>query len=254
MFYTWSRHPGTIPLVFVHGFTGGPDVWESIAPSLAKEQTAVGLVLPGHGPTAPVVDSFDGAVDAVAAAIRNASLIGCHMVGYSLGARLTLGLMVRHPDLVRRATLMGANPGLESVAERQARAASDARWVALLRDQGIAAFVAAWARQPLFASQTRSLSPTALAQQEARRLQHDPAGLARALETMGLAVMPNYWPALPTLRVPIRVVVGADDAKFMALGQRAVGLLPDAERVVLANCGHNPVLEAPQAVIDLTAA
>ena len=41
-----------------------------------------------------------------------------HLVGYSMGARLALGILAEHPELwedgtIRGATLIGVNPGLE---------------------------------------------------------------------------------------------------------------------------------------------
>jgi pimeloyl-ACP methyl ester carboxylesterase len=48
--------------------------------------------------------------------------------------------------------------------------------------------------------------------------------------------------------MPATVLVGADDAKFVALAQRLTHALPNAELVVVADAGHGLPREAPEAV------
>ena len=173
-----------------------------------------------------------------------------HLCGYSLGARVALGLLVKHPELFSRATLLSVHPGLQSLAERQARAAADERWVEILHQDGLAEFLQKWEQQPLFATQA-ALPAAVLAAQEAVRRRHSSKGLARSLRTLGLAHMPDYWPALPALTLPVRLVVGALDEKFTALADRAAEILPHAEVTRLPGVGHNVLLEAPDAVCAL---
>jgi pimeloyl-ACP methyl ester carboxylesterase len=49
--------------------------------------------------------------------------------------------------------------------------------------------------------------------------------------------------------MPVTVLVGDRDAKFLALRERMVALLPDAE-LVIAPGGHGLPLENPAAVAD----
>jgi 2-succinyl-6-hydroxy-2,4-cyclohexadiene-1-carboxylate synthase len=187
--------------------------------------------------------TFDDEVDRIAREIRR-ERVPVDLIGYSLGARTALGLLVRHPELVRRAALIGPNPGLESDAARVERAAADARWIRLLEEGGICEFVDRWEALPLFATQT-SLPLHALEAQRRERLAHDPRGLARSLGVTGLAAMPNLWPALADLVTPVTWVTGALDAKFLALAERAAALCPKASRVVVEEAGHNVPLEQP---------
>ena len=252
MLHTWSHHPGTLPLVLLHGYTGSVASWDRVAKGLAHDCTVLGAELPGHADTAPpIFGGFDANVEAVVAAITSVGLRQVNLAGYSLGARIALGIAVRHPELVARMTLFGVNPGLENEAERQARAAGDHLWIELLRDQGIGAFVQAWERQPLFGSQVRHLSSADRTHQHQRRLQHNAQALAHSLETTGLSAMPNYWLALPDIHLPVHLVAGADDSKFSRIATRAQALLPEARLTLLPDCGHNPIIEAPSAVVQL---
>lgn len=216
-------------VAYLHGFLGDPAVWDGIRDGGAA------LPLPGHG-GGPVRATWDANLAAVADAITRGG--GCDVVvGYSLGARVALGLVAtgRAP----RALLVSVNPGIDN-AERATRRASDAAWAARLRTSPLAGVLDAWEAQPLFATQVRA-SAEARASRRARRLTFDPAELARSLEVMGLAEMPDYRPSIDAARITL--LAGADDAKYVALARA----LP-APLVVVPGAGHDPTLEAPAAL------
>lgn len=216
---------------WLHGFLGDPEVWAEVTRQLSADRTDVPLALPGHG-GGPVQPTWRANLEVVAAA-----LAGCDVViGYSLGARVAAGLVAA--GAVPRAVLISLNPGI-SDAERPARRASDATWAARLRTEGLAAFLDAWEAQPLFATAARA--PAALrSARRARRLTHDPAQLARSLDVMGLAEMPDYRDEIDAR---CHVIAGADDPKYVALAC-ALG----APHELIAGSGHDPTLEQPAAL------
>lgn len=246
----------TAPLVLLHGYTGGPAAWDAVAARLEDDGARVlRPALLGHdGGVPPPLPAgaapFETEVDRLAAELRRAGTAGAHLAGYSLGGRVALGLLVRHGDLWSRATLLGAHPGLASERERRRRAAEDAVWIALLRRQGLEAFVAAWETRPLFASQA-DLPSGVLRDQAALRRRHHPEGLAAALERLGLGVMPDWRPHLGGVSVPVTVVAGERDGRFLALAREMAALLPRARLVELAGVGHNPLVEDPAAVAGI---
>ncbi|MCU0309164.1 MAG: alpha/beta fold hydrolase [Thermoleophilia bacterium] len=246
------RRPGVGRMALLHGFTGHPASWEPVVDALAAPGLVVAPFLPGHDPEAPRTSQhgFEEVVDALAAALGALHPGPWRLAGYSLGARVALGLLVRAPELWADAVLIGVNPGIEDEASRRTRLAEDARRAGVLRERGVVAFVEEWERLPLLATQAE-LPAAATAAQRARRLAHDAEGLARSLEVLGLGAMPNCWPALPGIQVPVWVVVGERDQRFAPLAARAAGLLPAGELVVVPGVGHNVVLEAPGAVSAL---
>lgn len=209
--------------VLLHGFAGDPASWEDVP--IAGERIA----LPGHLGGGPVERDWAANLAAIAARIGPCDVA----IGYSLGARVTLGLVAG--GHAQRGILISGNPGIAE-AERAARRAGDAAWAQLARDRGIAAFIDAWQAQPLFATQARAPAER-LAARRARRLALDPAQLARSLETMGLAEMPDYR---ATVDHRFGVIVGAEDARYVAIARA----LP-APVEVIADCGHDPLLEQP---------
>lgn len=249
-------------LVFLHGFVGHADSWQPVLQLLSPNQRTLLPLLLGHqrAPQPLTLDSeqldpatsFQREVARLAELIAAAQLTDVHLVGYSLGARLALGLLTQHPKLFARATLIGVNPGLshDDIAGRAERIATDEAWAQLLLTQGLAAFLQKWQAQPLFASQAR-LPTLVLQQQQSARQHHYPQGLALALRALGLGHMPDFWPLLPQVRQPVQLVVGALDDKFVSLAKKAQTVLPSASLHVVPDVGHNAVLEAPAAVAAL---
>lgn len=219
-------------LALLHGFAGDPAAWDVTRAAL-PDCDARAVALPGHG-GGPVLPTWDANVAAIAAAIGSVDAV----VGYSFGARLALAIVAA--GHAPRAILVSVNPGIAEAA-RPERRASDAAWARLLRERGIAAFVDAWEAQPLFATQVRAASHRAA--RRTRRLALDPDQLARALEVMGLAEMPDYRGAIDaqgSIDARFALVAGADDPKYVAIARA----LP-APLAIIADSGHDPTLEQP---------
>jgi len=202
--------------------------------------------LPGHAPGFAPLPGFEANVDAVAQRIHTQLQQPYHLVGYSLGARLALGLLARYRQRIARVSLIGVNPGLGCERQRRERCEADSRWINRLRRDGLADFVDAWEKLPLFASQAH-VDPQRLARQRAIRMGHDAEQLAQSLEQMGLAQMPDYRDALRRWNRPLRVIAGALDHKFRALAEEIAAIDPNFRLVTLDGCGHNPPLETPAA-------
>lgn len=253
--------------VLLHGFLGAPSSWDAVVRALpARLDRDVRPRLPGHGP-APrdVVESLDGApldeasLDARVAAFERAlgeleaeidRSVAPHerpvLAGYSLGARLALGLVARRPERYRGLLLVSGRDGLAGHAEGFARLEEDLSKARELLAGGLEAFVDRWEALPLFATQ-RDLGREARAEHRARRLGHDARGLAWALVTLSPGAMPTFAPRLASFRARRALVVGALDPKFVGLGAALARSL-DAPCSVVPNAGHDLLLERPDAV------
>jgi 2-succinyl-6-hydroxy-2,4-cyclohexadiene-1-carboxylate synthase len=231
------------PLLCLHGFTGSPESFAEVRERLASRPVSCPALV-GHGERAPEIDSFEAEVDRLARLLPEEPVT---LVGYSLGARLALGLAVRHPKRVRSAVFIGVHPGLRSSAERDARRTHDRHWIELLETRGLDAFVSEWERQPLFASQAGLPEPARERRQKERR-RHDPLELARCLRLTGLAEMPEYWPNLPHLALPVTLLAGEKDEKFRRLAGAAAELLPHARLTIAPGASHDVLLERPDLV------
>jgi 2-succinyl-6-hydroxy-2,4-cyclohexadiene-1-carboxylate synthase len=235
------------PLLALHGFTGSPGNWSFLA---ENGLTYRAPVLVGHAGAsdADQVTSFEGEVDRLANFARAGDPL--HLVGYSLGARLALGIALRHPECVARLTLISVHPGLASEEERRVRRNADSVWVELLLDRGMQAFVDAWEAQPMWASQI-TLSGTARALRRAARLSHDAAGLARSLRVTGLGEMPGYAERLAELRMPVTLLAGDLDLKFSSLARSMTERIRHATIELVPGAGHDLLLEHPALVSEV---
>jgi 2-succinyl-6-hydroxy-2,4-cyclohexadiene-1-carboxylate synthase len=231
-----------IEVVGLHGFAGSGALLRRLDVSTAWWTPD----LVGHGRRGALrVASFDAEVERLEGLRHRRQRRRRVLVGYSLGARVGLRWACRFPGAFEALVLVGVAPGLADPHARSARTAQDAAWVDVLIAQGIGEFAARWEALPLFASQQR-VSPELRRWQRQVRRSQDPAGLAHALEVLGLGAMPPLTPQdCSRLALPVILVAGADDAKFVALARELAPRLVQAQVVVVPNCGHNVALEAP---------
>jgi 2-succinyl-5-enolpyruvyl-6-hydroxy-3-cyclohexene-1-carboxylate synthase len=235
-------------LVLLHGFLGLPSAWHGVLDALNWPGRLMIPTLPGHGGVHPDShESFAQAIDRLAATLPESPVV---LVGYSLGARVALGLLARHSQRVRSAVLVGVNPGFGPLqtTEREARTRHELAQATAIQRDGLADFVADWQRLPLFASQARL--PTAVLDAQRRiRLGHDDEGIARSLETLGLGAMPDFAPSLAVAGPPVWLLTGALDEKFTRIAAELNALNPDRlHHRVVPDAGHNLLLEAPAEV------
>lgn len=232
-------------LVLLHGFGGTRHAWDRVVAQLRPESyLPLALDLPGHGdaaePRGPI--TFDSCIAEVLAQSPERFALG----GYSLGGRIALHVALAAPERVRRLVLVSSSAGIEDADERAQRRASDRRLADDLERIPFEQFIEWWRTQPLFADDPPDVG--ALAREDQRR--NRPGALAEALRGLGTGEMPPLWDRLVELEMPVAVVVGERDLKFRALGQRMVGLIPDAQLVVIPG-GHGLPLESPAELATL---
>jgi len=236
-----SGEAGDVPIVLLHGFTGAVSSWDQVAHKLVGV-SVLGLHLPGHHPDAPVAATWQGNVDWAIDTLVAHGVRRCRLVGYSLGARTALGVLLRRPELVEHCLLIGVHPGLTSEQARTERRSADANWVRMLGGEGLESFVGRWEALPIFAHQSAEVC----AEQRNVRLAHEPAGLAASLTHMGLAEMPDYRAEFSSTQVPVKVAAGEHDTKFAELARAFA-----SDPISIPGCGHNAVAERPEAVAEL---
>ena len=222
--------------MLVHGFTQTGRSWDRVAARLAERHTVVTVDAPGHGESSGV------RADVPAAAALLGAVGGpATYVGYSMGGRICLQLAVDQPELVRRLVLVSATAGIDDHAERAARRKADEQLAASIERDGIDGFLDRWLGLPLFATLPRD----AAGLDDRRRNTAD--GLASSLRLAGTGAQEPLWDRLPELPMPVLLVVGALDEKFVAIAQRMTESVPDATLAVIEGAGHSVHLERPDA-------
>jgi 2-succinyl-6-hydroxy-2,4-cyclohexadiene-1-carboxylate synthase len=229
-------------LVLLHGFGGTRHAWDRVAAELTPARyLPLALDLPGHGDAAKQLApiTFDSCVAEVLAQSPERFVL----CGYSLGGRVALHVAIAAPERVARLVLVSSSPGIEDQAERARRRAADRQLADELERIPYEQFIERWRTQRLFADDPPDVG--ALAREDQRRNRAD--ALAEALRGLGTGEMEPLWGRLGELKMAVTVVAGERDAKFRALGERMVGVMPDAELVVVSG-GHVLPLESPRAL------
>ena len=272
------------PVILLHGFAQSAASWDGMAELLGCTRSVVALDLVGHGGS----DRPEGA-DAYALKAQGemllaflASTVGEAafatpgrsnggsasavqssrkpvVVGYSMGGRVALAAASRQLEAFARCAggLVLESAGLGPVDERERKDADerDARNAAALRRHGLLAFMDAWERLPLFATQ-RELPPDVRERLRAGRLANDVEALARSFEEAGQHAMPGRDAVLDCLRslrdaeVPVLYLAGALDEKYCAFAEHLRESNVCATRIV-EGAGHNVHLEAPEAYVHV---
>lgn len=245
---------GGTPVVILHGFTGSSESVADLANGLVDRHRTLRIDLIGHGesdaPTDVANYTLECCVDQVADVIAQLATPPVHVIGYSLGSRVALGLCAWRPEFVESATLIGTRAGFTVAEERAQRCRDDEALALRIERDGIAAFVERWIALPLFASQAR-LGPERLAAAREQRLNNRAHGLANSLRGMGAGAQPPLHSELRGFAAPVRLVVGSEDAKFRALAGPLTRVLTNARIETIPAAGHAAHLENPVAFLRL---
>lgn len=199
---------------------------------MQAEFTALCLDAAGHGDNVDGCRSLSQSADDIASAMQQGIL-----VGYSMGARMALHVALQYPETVSQLVLISGTPGLATQAERAARVQSDNELANRIEQIGTEAFIDEWLALPIFSGLTNRTN------QRDERLVNSPKGLADSLRHAGTGTQESQWEQLHQLTMPVHLIVGENDTKFVAIAKEMHALLADSHLSVIPNVGHTVHLE-----------
>ena len=250
---------GERAFVLVHGFTGSRDDFREQMEPLAALGRTLALDQRGHGGTTNSgkheLYSVANLVADLAAAFDALGLERADLLGHSLGGVVALRFALAHPE--RLASLLLMDTSAQPIRMRFSES-TRASIASFAQAQGMAAL----------AQRTREMmtaNPAAV-----------PPSARRALERMGEEVFwqrivrkheamdPVAWDALSAemgrlesalerlgeIRCPTTILVGAEDAPFLAPSDEMEKRISGARRVTIPDAAHSPQLENPAAWLD----
>jgi 2-succinyl-6-hydroxy-2,4-cyclohexadiene-1-carboxylate synthase len=241
--------PSNPPILFLHGFMGDLTEFHEAIARLSQQYYCLAIDLPGHGNTEvkggdrcyEMAFTADGLVQFLEAI----NIQQCFLVGYSMGGRLALYLTLHFPKYFAKAILESASPGLKTESERVVRLESDRKLAQKLEaseTSDLFSFLNTWYSQPLFASLKSHPNFDLIL---TRRLSNTPLGLAKSLYGLGVGQQPSLWEELGNNQVPLLLLAGELDPKYVALNREMLDLSNSHPHQKLAcleivsNCGHN---------------
>lgn len=253
-------------LIFLHGFLGNRDFWKPVERKVKialPQVTTQRLDLPGHGDSSffehlqTCAPTFAHATEWLAA--HSSTTSPSWLIGYSMGARLALGTLLRHSDRFHGAILFSVHPGITNQEERQQRIAWEQKLIGLLKANNtdtaqttvtMSPLVNHFETLPIFESQ-KQLPQKLLRSQRAVRLNHPPHQIAKAISLLGLGTMPPMVEALQKNTKPIGVITGNLDKKYTRIAFEIYRTCPGIHHTSVDNAGHNVVLELPDTSAQL---
>lgn len=235
-------------LLLLHGFGGDKRMWAALRAELDSAYRVIAVDILGHGasakPTQPSAYHMARVSRDILSLLDDLRIADCHVLGYSMGGRLALQLAAGYPGRFRSLIMESASPGIADDGEREQRRRQDETLAERIETMGIAWFVDYWERLPLWNTQ-RALPADVLFAQRQQRLGNSASGLANSLRGMGSGAQPNLWNRLGHVMMPVLLLAGEGDSKFVAINQRMSRRMPGAHLQVIAEAGHNVHLEQP---------
>lgn len=227
-------------IVFLHGLLGTADDWQKVIENLPHFR-CIALDLPFHGKAKTIeVSDFEETAQYLSQKIKSAvNNEPYFLVGYSLGGRLALYYALQaHVEKgnLQGVILEGANFGLNTEEEKQARLQNDATWAARFINENPETVLEDWYRQPVFAHLTAS-ERTKLIE---KRCADCGANIGRMLLATSLAKQPYFMEKVRANPLPFFYFCGEKDQKFQTLARSA-----QLDLTTIPNVGHNAHSENP---------
>jgi pimeloyl-ACP methyl ester carboxylesterase len=250
-----------IPVVLVHG--GGIDnaaiCWYEVFGPLGQGHEVLAFDLPGFGATEglPVLGSPDEIADQVISIVRASGIYRAVFTGHSLGGDVALHLALRHAEAVAGLVLV-APSGLEDLKRTRGQQLSawsgshlpDSLREPLDRSRGLA--IRRYARRRVY--DRASVPPAVLREliREARRPDGAIGDARYTRATTGLTRMRNdLLPDVFRITAPTLFLHGDNDLLTdPQISVAAAELMPNAEVVLIGQCGHWVQLEAPDVFLS----
>jgi 2-succinyl-6-hydroxy-2,4-cyclohexadiene-1-carboxylate synthase len=235
-------------IVFLHGFTGSTASWREITKLLKGKYRTIAVDLTGHGKSGIPEDvhrySMEQQVEDLEELFTELSLQQFILVGYSMGGRVALAYTVRHSMRISSLVLESSSPGLRTKEERIERQVADSRLAARITTDGLLAFIDFWGNIPLFASQKTLTEENQLAVRN-ERLSQSEIGLSNSLLGIGTGSQASYWDSLGTINLPVLLITGELDTKFVNISRELQKSLPNVRHETIEHAGHAIHVEKP---------
>jgi len=232
----YEVHGDKGPVILLsHGYSSTSHMWAGQIEPLSKDHRLVIWDMRGHGgsdsPDDPAQYSEAATVADMAALLDEVGADSAIVGGLSLGGYMSLAFHRLHPERVEALLIIDTGPGYKNDEARDG-----------------------WNRNALKTAQrweTDGLGALAGGSAERRTARHTSAqGLANAARGMLTQRDAGVILSLPQVEVPAIVIVGSEDAPFLAASDYMAAKIPGAKKVVIEGAGHAANLDRPEAFND----
>ncbi|MEC7816597.1 MAG: alpha/beta hydrolase [Pseudomonadota bacterium] len=236
-------------LVLVHGFGANKDNWTRLAKHLSEQFNIIAIDLPGHGESSKPLDigyGFEDQVGYVNQILARLEITETHMMGNSMGGAITALYAATYPNQIRSATLL--NPaGILEYESDLVDLVLDGENPLIPSKEGD------FDRLLDFALEKRPFVPWPILdvmEQQAIANRAVNEVIFRAIRDEGFE--PEFRAAITNIRAPTLVVWGKLDRVIDYRNADVfVAQIPGAEKVILDDIAHAPMVESPEQTAEL---
>jgi 2-succinyl-6-hydroxy-2,4-cyclohexadiene-1-carboxylate synthase len=237
-------------LLMMHGFMGSGRAFSDLIEPLSRFCNPLTIDLAGHGQTRTPADlnlfRTERQVEQLRSVLSRFRFRHLFAHGYSMGGRLLLQLAVRHPGLFRGIVIESAHCGIENENERRKRMEADEQRAEEI-ESGFEAFVSRWLELPLFEN-----TPDHHKQHYRKlMLEQDPERMTLSLRGFGAGVMPPVCRELHQLHLPLYLVAGHLDSKYVTRMTEMSDTLNDSAVQIVEGAGHRVHADKPEKLTEI---
>jgi len=231
-----------MPVVFIHGFPFGMQMWTPQLGVLPTSIRAIAFDVRGHG-RSDVGDglySIEFFVDDLIGLLDHLNIGKAVIVGLSMGGYIALRAIERHPDRIRGLVLSNTRSEGDPNEGRVKRAAT----IKAIKRDGVNVFADGFLKA-VFGPASFESNPSAVQMIRSIIEQNSPIGICGTL--LALAARTDTTASLATIGVPTLILVGEHDtltppAASASMHEKIIG----SEYHIVPNAAHMGNLENPQ--------
>lgn len=236
------------PILFLHEVAGTMRSWDLQVVELASRYRCIRFNARGYPPSDvpenPDLYSQMIAVEDAEAVLDELSIESAHIVGFSMGGFAAAHLLLKAPERMRSAMIVGAGYGSNPDEREQFQA--EVAGVASRFREDFPAAARAYADGPT-RMQLKSKAPDRWAAFRDALLEHDPVGMSNTFARVQgqRSSLISHLDEFAAVRTPVMFVVGDEDDGCLETNLALKRAMPSSALIVLPRTGHTPNLEDP---------
>ena len=166
------------------------------------------------------------------------------LMGYSLGGRLALHVLLQKPSIWSGVIVISSHPGLKTNKERQEQCIRDDKWAQRFENETWSKLIEAWNRLPVFCNRSNPF----LLEEGIIKRRH----ISRGFTVFSKGRQRYLVPELKELtEVPLLYIAGENDIKYMEIGAELARYCSSVTFKPIDAAGHRVPWENTKLFVDV---
>lgn len=237
-------------LFMMHGFMGTGSVFSELVKKIRGFCNPVTIDLLGHGDSEgsdkPERYSHNQQVSDLRSVMNRLVFDNLYIYAYSMGGRLALHLVMKHPKLCKGLVLESSGCGIEDEVSRNQRKDLDEKR-AIEIEKDFDSFIQTWNRNSLFQNSSAKNADGYIQYLS----NQTPDYMAASLKGFGSGVMLPVCNKLEKIRTPCLFLTGSEDQKYRSQMSQMNKIMPEAELTIIKGAGHRVHFDRPEKIAEI---